>query len=139
MKLVVVFDTSVLYSAIGWGGKPGQCVQFARDGRIERVTCPEILNELGEKLALKLGFTTEQVIETVGSLQLILRPAAITGRMTGLCPDPKDDMVLECALTAQATHVVSGDKRHLLPLKTFRGIPIIQPAELVNILASATP
>lgn len=94
MKLVVVFDTSVLFSAIGWGGKPGQCVQFARDGRIDGMTCTEILNELGEKLAQKLGFTDEQIVETIGSLQLFLRPVTITGGMAGLCPDPKDDMVL---------------------------------------------
>lgn len=138
MKLRVVFDTSVLFSAIGWSGKPSQCVQFARDGRIDGATCIPILDELAEKLQLKLGFTAQQIIETVGSLQLCLKPVTITGKMTGLCPDPKDDMVLECALSAAATHIVSSDKKHLLALKQFRGIEIIPPAELVRLVKAAT-
>jgi len=76
------------------------------------------LNELADKLDVRLGFTNEQIIEIIGSLQLFLKPVEISGRMTGLCPaDPKDDMVLECALAAKATHLVSGDKKHLLPIK----------------------
>lgn len=139
MKLVVVFDTSVLMSAVGWGGRPGRCVQLARDGRIEGVTCVEILDELADKLSAKLGYSNEQVVRVIGSLQLFLRPIAITGTMTGLCADPKDDMVLECALAAPATHVVSGDKKHLLSLGQFRGIPIISPAELERVVQAATP
>jgi putative PIN family toxin of toxin-antitoxin system len=139
VKLVVVFDTSVLLSAVGWGGKPGQCVQFAREGHIEGVTCVEILGELAGKLTAKLGFTDQEVIDVIGALQLFLRPVAITGTMKGLCADAKDDMVLECALAASATHVVSGDKRHLLALEKFRGIPIVSPAELERVVQSATP
>jgi predicted nucleic acid-binding protein len=86
MKLVVVFDTSVLFSAIGWSGKP----------------------------------------------------IVITGQMANLCADPKDDMVLECALAAQATQVVSGDKKHLLSLKQFRGISIVSPAELIRMVGAGT-
>ena len=136
-KLVVVFDTSVLFSAIGWSGKPSQCLQLARDGRIKGVTCTEILDELAEKLSIKLAFSNQQIIETVGSLQIFLKSVAITGRMTGLCADPKDDMVLECALAAAATEVVSSDKKHLLPLKQFRGIDIVSPAELIRLIEAA--
>jgi uncharacterized protein len=137
MKLVVVFDTSVLFSAIGWKGKPSQCVQFARDGRIDGVTCAEILDELAEKLAIKLAFNSQQIIEIIGSLQIFLKPVAITGQMTNLCADPKDDMVLECALIANATQVVSSDKKHLLSIKQFRGIDIVSPAELIRIVGAA--
>src|SRR5437667_9141868 len=107
MKPVVVFDTNVLFSAIGWSGKPAQCVQLAREGRIEGVTCTEILNELAEKLALKMEFTNPQIIEIIGSLLVFFKTVVITGKMAGLCEDPKDDMVLECALVAHATQVVS--------------------------------
>ena len=49
--------------------------------------------------------------------------------------DTNVDMVLECALAAEADCIVSGDKRHLLPLKVFRGIPIIRPADFLRRLA----
>jgi predicted nucleic acid-binding protein len=51
--------------------------------------------------------------------------------------DPKDDMVLECALVARATQVVSSDKKHLLSLKQFRGIGMVSPAELIRIVETA--
>jgi putative PIN family toxin of toxin-antitoxin system len=132
VKPVVVFDTNVLFSAIGWRGNPARCLQLARDGHVDGVTCTEILNELAEKLTLKLGFTTEQVISILGSLMTFLRPVTITGQAKGLCADPKDDMVLECALVARATHIVSGDKKHLLSMKQFRGIAIVAPVELLR-------
>jgi predicted nucleic acid-binding protein len=50
-------------------------------------------------------------------------------------PDPNDEMVLECALAAEADVIVSGDKKHLLSLREFRGIPIIPPAEFLRRLA----
>lgn len=38
--------------------------------------------------------------------------------------DPDDDHVLACALAAKAEFIVSGDKRHLLVLGDYQGIPI---------------
>jgi predicted nucleic acid-binding protein len=41
-------------------------------------------------------------------------------------------MILECALAAEADYIVSGDKRHLLPLRQFRGIPIVSPPDFLR-------
>lgn len=38
--------------------------------------------------------------------------------------DPDDDRVLECAIAGKVDYVVSGD-RHLLKLKSYKGIPIL--------------
>jgi len=57
-------------------------------------------------------------------------------RASGATPDPDDEMVLECALTVEADFIVSGDKKHLLPLREFRGIPIISPADFLRRLAA---
>ncbi|MHC5938661.1 PIN domain-containing protein [Nostoc sp.] len=65
MLLVVVFDTNVLFSAIGWKGSPYHCIDLARQGRVKGLICPEILDELTEKLEQKLKFTPIQVIETI--------------------------------------------------------------------------
>jgi predicted nucleic acid-binding protein len=45
--------------------------------------------------------------------------------------DPDDDAVLACALPADADLIVSGDKRHLLPLGSYQHIPIVTAAEAV--------
>ncbi len=39
--------------------------------------------------------------------------------------DPTDNGILECALAAVAERVLTGGKRHLLPLASFRGVSIV--------------
>jgi predicted nucleic acid-binding protein len=51
---------------------------------------------------------------------------------TRATPDPDDEMILECALAAEADYIVSGDKKYLLPLRQFRGIPIVSPLDFLR-------
>ena len=43
MRLVAVFDTNILFSAAGWNGKPYECLEMARAGTVDGVTCRELL------------------------------------------------------------------------------------------------
>jgi len=43
-----------------------------------------------------------------------------------------DNRILECALAAEAQFLVTGDTKHLLPLKVFRGILIKSPREILD-------
>jgi hypothetical protein len=45
MRFVAVFDTNILFSAVGWKGTPFECLEMARVGTVEGVTCREILEE----------------------------------------------------------------------------------------------
>ena len=51
------------------------------------------------------------------------------------CRDPKDNKFLEVAVAGQAEYIVSGDE-DLLVLDPFRGIRIVTPAELLELLAA---
>ena len=44
------------------------------------------------------------------------------------CVDPKDNMILECALAGTADIILTGDD-HLLRLNPWRAIAIMKPAE----------
>ncbi|MFT4172089.1 MAG: hypothetical protein QM639_05985 [Rhodocyclaceae bacterium] len=46
-------------------------------------------------------------------------------------PDADDDAVLATAQAAKADLIVSGDRKHLLILKRFEGIPIVTAAQAV--------
>ncbi len=46
-----------------------------------------------------------------------------------------DDKVLECAVVGGATHIVTGDRRHLLPLGSYQGISIITAADLLSLVS----
>ncbi|WP_414569174.1 putative toxin-antitoxin system toxin component, PIN family [Nostoc sp. CCY 9925] len=134
MLPVVVFDTNILLSAIGWKGSPYHCLEFARQDRVRGLICQEILDELTEKLEQKLKFSEIQVIETIADLLSFLQLVTITNTLNVLTTDPKDNMVLECAVLGNATHIVTGDKRHLLPLGSYQGIAIVSARDLLTLL-----
>ncbi len=136
MRPVAVFDTNVLISGIAWKGKPFECLELARTGVINGATCRELLDELADKLQSKLSFSAEQTLQTLADLLTFLRVVAITGQLKAIPADPDDDKVVECAVVARATHIVTGDRRHLLPLRSFQGIPIISPADFLVMSAS---
>ena len=46
--------------------------------------------------------------------------------------DPDDDQVIAAAVAGQADLIASGDKRDLLPLGSFQGIPIVTAREAVQ-------
>ncbi len=131
MRPVAVFDTNILLSAMGWKGKPFECVELARAGTVEGVTCREILEELAEKLVSKLSLPPEDVVATVADLMTFLRVVTIAGTLKVVAADPDDDKILECAEAGAATHIVTGDRRHLLPLGSFKGIAIVTAADFL--------
>ena len=82
MRHIAVFDTNVLLSALGWKGKPYQCVELARAGTIDGLTCREIIVELAEKLQVKLPFSPEQVTEVLADLLSFLRVVSMRSMPT---------------------------------------------------------
>jgi predicted nucleic acid-binding protein len=59
----------------------------------------------------------------------------VGGDLRGICRDPNDDMVFECAVLANASVIVSGDK-DLLAVKTYKGIRVVTPREFLQQLDS---
>jgi uncharacterized protein len=87
--------------------------------------CDKIVMEIRTALE-KLQWETNEVqavLEEYLSDALNIR---VTGALAGVCRDPKDDMVLECAVNADAQLVVSGDN-DLLAVKVFRNIRMASP------------
>jgi predicted nucleic acid-binding protein len=44
---------------------------------------------------------------------------------------------LECAVVGGATHIVTGDRRHLLPLGSYQGIAIVSAADFLALVATS--
>jgi predicted nucleic acid-binding protein len=110
---------------------------LARSGTVDGVTCQELLDELSEKLESKLQFSSAQALDSIVDLLSFLRPLSITGRLKVVAADHDDDKTVECAVVAGATHLVTGDRRHLLPLKSCQGIQIVTAAELLVTVAGS--
>ncbi len=55
----------------------------------------------------------------------------LSSKINVIKEDPDDDRILECAVSVQASVIVSGDS-HLLDLKTFAGIDVITASEFIK-------
>lgn len=131
---MVVLDTNVLLSAIIFNGNLATIIDSAIEKRITLATSEELLAEFSGVLVKKFGRTPQEVaqVETfVRSVASIVRPRQTIQKISSC---PADNRVLECAVTAHAEFLVTGDKRHLLPLRKFRGVRIVTPAEFLAVL-----
>ena len=130
----VVLDTNILISAFVFPGGPTEDVfRAALEGRIELVTSPPLLAEFGRVLSSKFGWEpsiTQQAVAQVARVGTIVRPKE---KVVEIVDDPDDDRVLETALASGADVIVSGD-RHLLGLRTWRGIEIEKAARFLRTL-----
>jgi putative PIN family toxin of toxin-antitoxin system len=125
----VVLDTNVLISGIIFGGKPDAILRMASRDQFTLILSEEILSELEEVLAEKFNWSPAKiasVFEDIGkSAEMTLPEMVLTG-----CADPDDNRILEAAVEGCADCIVSGDK-HLLRMKTFRGIEILTVSDFL--------
>lgn len=130
--LAVVYDTNVLVSGIGFGGKPWQCLVEVFVGNVELLTSEAALGEFERVLGYDhLPFTPE---ERERFPELVRREARVVEPDTSVRAvddDPDDDVFVQCAVAGGADYIVSGDP-HLTDLGTFRGIPIYTPDEFLS-------
>jgi putative PIN family toxin of toxin-antitoxin system len=129
----IVFDTNVVASASFWRGAPFDCLAAWAQGRCEAVVSPALLAEYHEIIEeLHLEYPRRTFVAWMQALTDSATLVFPTDRATGATADPDDEMILECALAAEADYIVSGDKKHLLALRQFRGIPILSPSDFLR-------
>lgn len=135
----VLCDTNVLVSAFIAGGPPSRIVEAATEARIELVLADPVLDELERVLTTKLGFAAERVRDIAALLNELAseRIPAPTTPPEPITGDPDDDLILACAVDAGVQLIVSGDRRHLLPVGEHRGVRILTPQALLSELANA--
>lgn len=136
--MTVVFDTNVVVSACLWRGAPFDCLAAWARGGFRVAVSPSLLAEYEETLEeLRLEYPQRAVVDWVAVLRDAADLVFPVERATGAVADPFDEMVLECAVAASASFLVSGDKKHLLPLGSFRDILILPPADFLRHLPGA--
>ena len=122
-------------SATFWRGKPFDCLPAWALGECQAFVSPQVLAEYWDTIEeLATRYPGGQRVAWVESLTASAGLVLPTDRARGACPDPDDEMFLECALAAEAEFIVSGDKRHLLALREFRETRIVSCAAFLNLL-----
>ena len=97
------------------------------------VISPAVLAEYHETIEeLRVDYpdrTSVEWADALGESALLVFPS---DHATGATPDPSDEMILECALAGEADYIVTGDKKHLLPLREYCGVQIVNAAEFLR-------
>ncbi|WP_301102633.1 putative toxin-antitoxin system toxin component, PIN family [Propionivibrio sp.] len=132
----VVLDTNVVASAMLWGGTPRLLLQAAREQRVMLFTSTALLAELTdilgrtkfEKKIAASRLTVDQLVDRYANLITLVRPTLVSG----IAPDPDDDVVIGTALAAQAKWIVTGDKP-LLSVAIYQGVHIVRVSEAVQL------
>lgn len=128
-KVRIVTDTSLLVAGALRDG-------YARDFLLKRnLTVPDydlfvsdaILLELQTKLE-SMGLSRPVVVEYINALAAIAKVIRPTQKVQ-VVRDPNDDMIIECALHANAQLIIAFDK-DLIALKEYRDIKIGHPSML---------
>jgi putative PIN family toxin of toxin-antitoxin system len=127
---ITVFDTNVYLAASKRSSYARVQLQRARpNGPYVLYISPEIIIEIQRKLEVKFGYTVE---ESANFIEMIMRYAKLVypkKKVEGILKDADDHIILECALEAKASMIVSANKG-LLRLKSFQKITIVHPSML---------
>ena len=134
--MTVVLDTNVLISSIMFGGKSRVILGMAIAGKLKLALSQDILKELAEvlvdkKFRMQLSF----VRQTIHELSEISELVIVKDKINIIKNDQDDNRILECAVSAKAEYIISGDN-HLLSLGHFKKIRIISPSNFLNLIDS---
>jgi putative PIN family toxin of toxin-antitoxin system len=120
-------------------GHPGQILAAWRAGKFELVTSLSILADLLRVLhyphICKRHQWSDKEIERF--VQLLASAATLTpGKrvVQAIAEDPTDNKILACAVEGQVDFIVASDEKHLVPLGSYAGIPIVRPRRFLEIL-----
>lgn len=138
MQLKLVLDTNTLVSAFFWEGNEAELFRKIEQGKAKSYITSEILKEVEEvikrpkfdQVMKNASLTPDQIMQKIVSLsQLVIAPKL----NIKMCRDEKDNKFLECAESAKANYIVSGDE-DLLSLKEYKEIPIIRTLRILQLL-----
>lgn len=132
METKIVLDTNVYISAFLFGGVPEKIIELAIESKVELFISAPILDELKEKLLEKFHYPEEEANKILNTILLIAQSVKAKGSLKNISTDPDDDIILETSKVSGSEYLIMGDQ-HLLRLKEYEGIKILNPADFLNI------
>ncbi len=130
----IVLDTNVLVSGLLSTRSNPALLLDAAGNDYSLFISKDMLIELEDVISReKFGFSGEKInsaIEAILSFSEVVNPEI---KLDVVKSDPDNNKILECAIACGASYIVSGDK-HLLNLKEYGNIKIINPKDAIDLL-----
>lgn len=142
--LRLVLDTNVVVAGLLWHGPPRRLIELAVEGdAVDLFSSPVLLDELAHTLSYakfaarirSFGTSIEALVAQYTALVSLVTPATVPRVVAN---DADDDHVIAAAVAARAELIVTGDRKHLLPIGSHRGIAIVAAREVVERIAAGT-
>ena len=138
----IVLDTNIVLSALLWQGTPHHLLAAIRQQPgVQLYSSTALLEELGDVLTrasaakrlVLIGKSAREVLADYVEVIELAEPIDVPRVVSG---DVDDDQVIAAAVAARADLIVSGDRRHLLPIGNHQGIAIVEASEALRRLAT---
>jgi predicted nucleic acid-binding protein len=125
-------------AAYNWpGGRADLAYLLARRGVVELHASSFILGEVGRILVEKFGWEKDRVERAIAQIRRVAPRIHEPAEPVDVIEDDQtDNRILECALAAEAQLIVTGDRRHLLPLGSFREVSIVALEDFIASFAA---
>jgi len=128
----VVADTNILVSALLFGGHPEQVFLAGLRGEIQLLTSLFLLKELEKVLKEKFKLNIHLVKQIIQEVREVAEIVEVSSHIKAISYPDEDNRVLECAVDGGADFIVTGDTKHILPLKEYGGIKILSASEFLK-------
>ena len=135
-----VFDTNIFVAAFrSRRGASFLILKAIRQGLIEGAVSEALFLEYAEVLKRdenlqNFWITSEDIDVVLGVLADVFQPIQIYFKWRPQLSDPDDEMVLECAINAQAKAIVTFNVQDFLPAAQYFGVEVVRPGQLVQSL-----
>jgi putative PIN family toxin of toxin-antitoxin system len=137
----IVLDTNVVLSALLWRGTPYRLLDAIQQrSSMQLYSSTALLEELTDVLTRPSAIKRLALIDKTAAAVLadyvevieLIAPTTVPRVVPG---DIDDDQVIAAAVAAEANLIVSGDRKHLLPLGSHAGIAIVEVAEALRLIS----
>ncbi len=130
----IVLDANVIIAAFAARGLCESIMEVCLSEH-KIVLSDDLLDEILRNLRLKIKLPTN-IVDNIGEFLIEHSNISIPVPLASdVCRDPDDIKILGLAIASNADYIVTGDK-DLLVLKSFQGIPILNPRSFSDILHS---
>lgn len=134
----LVLDTNVVIAGLLWNGPPRRLIELAIEGEsVQLFSSAVLLDELAHTLGHskfaprieRFGTSIAALVAQYTALAWLVTPASVPRVVVA---DADDDHVIAAGVTARAELIVTGDRKHLLPIGSHQGVAIVTAREVVD-------
>jgi putative PIN family toxin of toxin-antitoxin system len=135
----VVLDANVYVSSLlTQSGNAKQIIDMLEDSSFELIISEPILDEIRRVLSYPhLVKTHKKSTQDIDNYVELLRQNSILvdpQERLNISIDESDNRYIECAVEGEVDVLVTGDKKHLLPIKEYQGIQILSPTAFLILI-----